>query len=391
MIKILTAISIIVVFSVLLVLKRALSILQEKQYHQAVEHHFFMEVLDKIFNHFLIWTLWKKIFTKTFVILSIMIASLFLYVRFELPIVPKVPNVVINHSDTVLLKRGAYLVENVATCTDCHSPRDVHFYSWPLVDEQKGAGGEFLSKSKGFDFPGESFTPNITPTNLGNWTDGEVYRLLTTGIRKDGSTVYHAMPFMAFSRADPNDIKAIIAYIRTLKPQPKNPASVTKVDYLTTLYNRAISREPSPVYLKDLKTKIDSGRYLVNMAGCNDCHSPKKFGDVLDKEKLLSGGIEFPMPTGGYTHSANLTPDESGLGPWSEEAFVAKFKSYNDAGMIQKIEPGMYSSLMPWYAFRKMTDRDLKSIYAYLRTIKPIYNPVVKFTKQSTKGKVDPE
>jgi hypothetical protein len=211
--------------------------------------------------------------------------------------------------------------------------------------------------------------------------------LLTTGIDKEGKTINHAMPFQNFSKADPGDIKAMIAYLRTLAPVANKPAGITKINFFHSLYNRTISRNVKPQYLKDLKTGIDSGRYLVTIASCNDCHTPKKWLEINDNKRILSGGLEFPLPTGGFVHSANLTPDESGLGAWTAETFVNKFKSYRDSGAIYKVDANSPNSLMPWSSYRYMKDNDLRAIYAYLKSIKPVYNPVVMFTRHSLKTK----
>lgn len=365
-----------------------LRILKEKDYHGAIQHSAFMRLMDKIFNDFFEWNRWKKILAVSFIVLVALVLTGLLVVRFAFPRVPALPAISINHGDSALLKRGAYLVESVAICTDCHSPRDVNVFSWPVIEEKKGAGAAFLSRKAGFPiFPGESFTPNITPAHLGNWTDAELYRLLTTGIRKDGTTVNHAMPFESFSQADPDDLKAIIAYIRTLQPVNAEPAGTTETMLLHSLYNRIISRKVRPVYLRDLKTAVDSGRYLVNLASCNDCHTPKKWIEINDESRKLSGGIEFPMPTGGFVHSANLTPDESGLGNWTAETFVNRFKSYTDSAALFTVEPGKLNSLMPWGVYRHMTEQDLRNIFAYLQSLKPVYNPVTKFTAEKIEKK----
>jgi mono/diheme cytochrome c family protein len=362
-----------------------LRLLKQKQFHSAIEHSRFMRLMDIIFNKFLTWRLWKKILPVSGLVVLMLAGGIYFYIRYALPKIPPVEDIVINHHDTALLNRGEYLVEHVAICVDCHSPRDVNYFSWPIVKGQKGAGGPFLSQKLGYAFPGESFVPNITPANLGSWSDGELYRLLTTGIDKNGKTVNHVMPFQNFAQADPTDLKAIIAYIRTLKPISNKPAGSTTINFFHSLYNRTIPRKTDPIYLDKLKTSIDSGYYLVTIASCNDCHTPKKWLEINDYSKRLSGGIEYPLPTGGFVHSANLTPDESGLGTWSETAFINKFRSYRDSGAIYKVAPNELNSLMPWSTYAYMTDNDLHAIYTYLKSIKPVYNPVVKFTSQSIK------
>ncbi|MND63089.1 Fructose dehydrogenase cytochrome subunit precursor [compost metagenome] len=389
-IVLLTLLFLIFLVIVFILIDRMLEVLKQKQYHEAIQYDPFMRAVDWIFNSFFEWKRWKKYIFVSLTITILVMGIGICFIQFVLPLPPKVIEVNINHQDTNLLARGKYLVEHVAICTDCHSPRDTSRYSWPVIAEQAGAGAPFLSKKGGFDFPGESFTPNITPAGeIGEWTDTELYHLLATGIRPDGSTVNHAMPFEAFGQADPEDLKAIIVYLRTLDPIHNSPVGKTQIDYFYQLTNRLIQRTPKPIYKSDLKNAVDSGKYLVTLAACNDCHTPKKWDDSFDTKRALIGGIEFPMPTGGFVHSANLTPDESGIGDWSEEAFVNRFLSYRDSSAIYKVPKGSVNSLMPWSAFRYIEEADLRRIYAYLKTLPPIYNPVVKFTKESYSIKKD--
>jgi mono/diheme cytochrome c family protein len=376
---------VIILIAALLTIRNDLRFLKLKQFQAAIDQSRFLRLMEYIFGTYFIWRFWKKLIPVVLLIIVVLSGLAYLYIRYTLPKVPPIPEIVINHQDSSLLKRGEYLAEHVSICVDCHSLRNVNYFSWPFIESQKGAGGPFLSQKLGYTFPGESFTPNITPANLGSWSDGEVYRLLTTGIDKDGKTINHAMPFQNFSHLDPTDAKAIIAYIRTLPAIKNSPAGVTKINFFHSLYNRTISREVKPIYLNSLKTAIDSGHYLVTIASCNDCHTPKKWLEINDTSRLLSGGLEFPLPTGGFVHSANLTPDESGLESWTEATFIKKFKSYQDSGTIYKVSPNSYNSLMPWSDYDAIKENDLKAIYAYLRSIRPVYNPVVVFTNKSVK------
>jgi hypothetical protein len=139
------------------------------------------------------------------------------------------------------------------------------------------------------------------------------------------------------------------------------------------------------------------GKYLVTIMGCNDCHSPKKFGPqgpVPDPERLLSGHpSDSPLPTvdktrigpwlwfndqstafvgpWGASFAANLTPDATGIGNWSEEQFKkamqqGKYKGLDNSRPL--LPP------MPWPAYRQLADQDLKAIFAYLRSLKPVKN-----------------
>ena len=141
------------------------------------------------------------------------------------------------------------------------------------------------------------------------------------------------------------------------------------------------------------------GEYLVTIGGCNDCHTPFKMGPngpEPDMSRALSGHPEsMPMPeapklpagpwiwTGAATNTAfagpwgvsfarNLTPEQlTGTGIWTEEMFIKTLRTGKHWGVSRPILPPM-----PWQNYAKATDEDLKSIYAYLRTLKPIKNQV---------------
>jgi len=144
---------------------------------------------------------------------------------------------------------------------------------------------------------------------------------------------------------------------------------------------------------------VERGRYLVSVMGCNDCHTPMKMGPQgpePDMTRMLSGhpeqvgALSAPSMNGGpwmwtstatntafagpwgISYTANLTPDQNtGLGIWTEDMFVQAIKTGKHMGTSRPILPPM-----PWPAFRTATDEDLRSIYQYLRTIKPIANHV---------------
>ncbi|HVT41157.1 MAG TPA: c-type cytochrome, partial [Gemmatimonadaceae bacterium] len=143
------------------------------------------------------------------------------------------------------------------------------------------------------------------------------------------------------------------------------------------------------------------GAYLVSMAGCHDCHSPKLFtaaGPVPDTTRLLSGhpasdklpdiprnvvgpGKWGALTSGDFTawvgpwgvsFTANLTPDVTGLGAWNDSIFIQTIRNGKHMGTGRDILPPM-----PWPVYAHMTDDDLRAVFAYLRTLKPIQNVVL--------------
>lgn len=151
---------------------------------------------------------------------------------------------------------------------------------------------------------------------------------------------------------------------------------------------------------KASKGDVARGGYLVNLGGCHDCHSPKQMtsqGPTLDQTRLLSGhrtGAQLPaVPTGvigpngwgaitnaeltawvgpwGTTFAWNLTPDKTGLGAWTEEQFIKTMRTGKHLGVGRPILPPM-----PWQSIGALTDRDLRAIFAYLRSLPPVENQV---------------
>jgi len=150
-----------------------------------------------------------------------------------------------------------------------------------------------------------------------------------------------------------------------------------------------------------MQKMIERGKFLVTIGGCNDCHTPKIMtpqGPVIDESKALSGapsenvvpaipeGVLGPGKWGalatpdlttwagpwGVSFSRNLTPDvATGLGSWTEAMFVKALKTGKDMGEGRPILPPM-----PWDQIGKLPENDLKAIFAYLRTLKPIKNAI---------------
>ncbi|MBD0832419.1 c-type cytochrome [Aestuariibaculum sediminum] len=155
-----------------------------------------------------------------------------------------------------------------------------------------------------------------------------------------------------------------------------------------------------PTIVKDVTIDpVKRGEHLVNAIGCHDCHTPKKFtenGMELDLDRLLSGhpadevlppydettaksyllfnmGLTAATGPWGTSFGANLTPHATGIGSWNEAQFLTAIKK----GLYKGME-GSRPLLppMPWQSYKNLPDDDLKAIFAYLKTIKPIENLV---------------
>jgi mono/diheme cytochrome c family protein len=297
-----------------------------------------------------------KILGILLAVLIIGVAAIAAYIKLALPNVGDAPNLKVEIT-TEKVKRGEYLANNVMVCMDCHSTRNFNEFSGPLVGGTLGKGGEVFDATMGF--PGTFYAANITPAGIGNWTDGEIFRAITTGVRKSGKPIFPVMPHHNYGKLDAKDIEAVIAYLRSLPPiEHKVPES--KADFPM---NFIINTIPAKANLAPMPPKSDSlayGKYLLTAASCGDCHTPFEEGKYVE-ELFLAGGRIFELPAGTLV-SANITPDaETGIGNWTKEAFIQRFATFRDsANAHQKVDfMKEYNSIMPWVMYAGMTDEDL--------------------------------
>ena len=160
---------------------------------------------------------------------------------------------------------------------------------------------------------------------------------------------------------------------------------------------RAVS--PDPVDPVVVARRVARGAHLVQTMGCNDCHTPWKMGQngpEPDMTRALTGhpsDLKMPpaptLPPGpwmvtvaatntawagpwGVSFTANLTPDkETGLGAWTEEMFIATMKTGRHQGKGRPLLPPM-----PYPMLAALDDEDIKSVFAYLQSLKPVHNQV---------------
>ncbi len=266
------------------------------------------------------------------------------------------------------IERGRYLAHHVAVCIDCHSQRDWSLFSGPPIDGTWGQGGEVFDQK--FGFPGKFVAKNITPHGVGDWTDGELLRAITTGVNREGEPFFPIMPYPSYGTVDKEDILSIIAYIRGLKPiETKPEASVA--DFPMNFIMRTIPKEAQFQKKPAKSNKVEYGKYLVTFAGCAECHTQQVKGQKVEGMEF-AGGFEFKMPNGS-NFSKNITPHKtSGIGNWTEEMFVGRFKAYVDSNYVpQKYTEKDIPTPMPWVMYGGMEEEDLAAIFAYLQTLAP--------------------
>ena len=275
-------------------------------------------------------------------------------------------------ADSARIAHGKYLALGPAHCSHCHAPMS------ELATIE--AGGE-ASLAGGFGLeidPGKFNAPNITSdkeSGIGNYSDGELYRMMRYNINHKGQAVFDFMPFINMSD---EDIYSIIAYLRSLDPV-KQKAESSEYSFIgkAVLAMGAIKPGvPDAPVLKTIKKEvsINYGKYLAYaVANCRGCHTNRdmKTGEYIGAE--YAGGLKFGpdnLTQGDVFITPNLTPDEETgiMTNWSEAQFVMRMKG----GRIHDFSP------MPWGAFRQMEDDDLKAVYMYLKSLDPVKNDVGK-------------
>ena len=264
------------------------------------------------------------------------------------------------------LAHGEYLARAVMGCLDCHTEHDWKAPGGALVAGRDGAGQIF----PGEGFPGRIVANNLTPdpeTGAGNWTDDQFARAIREGIGHDGRTLFPLMPYPNFRQMSDEDLASLVVFLRSL-PAVKNPLPSTEIAFPVKYLIRGLPNPlKGPVLPRDLSTPEKRGQYLVTLASCADCHTPMVNGQPED-DKAFAGGMEFKGPWGDV-QSANITPDKTGISYYDENRFIEALRT----GLVmgRPLNP-----IMPWDSYRHMTDEDLKAIFAYLRTVKPVVNRV---------------
>lgn len=175
---------------------------------------------------------------------------------------------------------------------------------------------------------------------------------------------------------------------------------ITLLCSLPFLFAACHNQQPSNANIANTAAIVKQGEHLVTIMGCNDCHSPKQMGaqgPEIIAEKMLSGypadrpvvqfdskllkegfGMFYPDLTAaagpwGVSFAANLTPDETGIGNWTEAQFkkaITEGKSKGLDGSRSLLPP------MPWQNYTALTDDEIHAIFLYLKSIPPVSNLV---------------
>ncbi len=264
------------------------------------------------------------------------------------------------------LARGRYLFNGLTGCVECHSQRDMNQHGWPVTAGTEGGGQIFTLDG----LPGRVVAPNITPdaeTGSGAWTDDELARAIREGIGHDGKALFPLMPYSEFRYLSDEDLASIIVYIRTLTPIHKKLPKTEITFPVNYLIRSAPDPITQPVSAPDSRDKVQWGGYIARIGGCIFCHTPDEHGSPLPGMDF--GGGKVFSEGGHLAASANITPDASGISYYSEETFLQVLRTgYVGARPL--------SPIMPYALLKSVSDDDLRALFAFLRTVRPVKHRV---------------
>ena len=258
-----------------------------------------------------------------------------------------------------LVARGKYLAR-AADCIGCHMT----------------ARGNAFAGGLAFKLPvGTLYSTNITPdreTGIGEWTDDEFVKAMHEGVGRNGTRLYPAFPYSAYTLLTRNDVLAIKAYLFSLKPihyrPPENDMMFpfnqrSLMGLWNMLYNPVQRFQPNI----DRPPVWNRGAYLVEALGhCGECHTPRTLLQGLDEDKKFGGA----MIEGWKAY--NMTSDRhSGIGAWSDDELVEYLSTGHAEGRSTAVGPmGPVVS----NSLRFLTRDDIQAMVAYLRTAPPIHD-----------------
>ena len=253
-----------------------------------------------------------------------------------------------------LTQRGAYLVNGIMNCGNCHSPQT----------PDGALAGAFLSGGPAIPTPVfTAYPPNITPdaaTGIGGWTEAEIVTALREGRTPDGRILRPPMPVGLYRVLSDRDASAVAAYLKSLPPTVNKVPQASYRSAVPARYGPPLDAVSDP----DPADRIAYGAYLVRIGHCMQCHTPlDSQGQRDDGHRLGAGGLRMDGVFGTVI-TPNITPDvETGIGGWNDTEIRA--------ALTKGLAPGgrTLSSPMPSRYLATMHRDDVDAVIAYLHTL----------------------
>jgi mono/diheme cytochrome c family protein len=264
-----------------------------------------------------------------------------------------------------IVERGKYLAD-AGNCFSCHTTE---------------AGAPYTGGVP-FETPfGTIYSTNITPdekTGIGSWSRQQFRRALHEGIAADGSFLFPAFPYTAYTKVSDADVDAIYAFLRTLKPvryTPPENGFIFSMRWPMRIWNSMFFKEGRFVADSKQTPEWNRGAYLVEGLGhCGACHSPRNYMMAEISEQALEGGVisDKVAPNKVRPWSAvNLTPSKNGLGSWS----VTDLTKYLHSGFSPRAGTFGPMNEVIVNSLKKLSAEDVRAMAVYLKSL-----PVKEYT-----------
>lgn len=262
--------------------------------------------------------------------------------------------------DPAVVERGRYLSEAVLACGMCHTARDTTRFGGP--ESGPALAGACFGEEWGV--PGRVCAPNITSDpehGIGSWTDAELLSALREGKGRDGRTLFPMMPYVEWRALSDEDARAVVAHLRQVPPVKSSVQRSEVPDEVYADIKDLAEPLPGPVPGPG-GDAVERGRYLATIAQCAFCHA-----GMGEPPAPFAGGRPAPTPQGDEV-VPSLLPKGPVLRGLSEDAFVARFTAFKDLAPAPARKGQVNKLAMPWAAFARMHEDDLRAVYRYLRT-----------------------
>jgi len=175
------------------------------------------------------------------------------------------------------------------------------------------------------------------------------------------------MPYTHYREMSDEDLASVVVYLRSL-PAVRNQLPKSEIIFPVRYLIRGVPQPvTSPVADPNPSDPVARGAHLVSLAGCPDCHTPQVKGENVAGMDF-AGGFAFPGPWG-YVATANITPDASGISYYDEGLFLEVLHS-------GQVKARKLNATMPVMIYQNLTDDDMKAMFAYLKTVKPVKHRV---------------
>jgi mono/diheme cytochrome c family protein len=257
------------------------------------------------------------------------------------------------------IERGRYLVDAVMVCDGCHTPRGPA----GLDMERRFSGGSIVWDTPAYTVRGSNITPD-RDTGIGTWSEDDIKRLLTTGVRPNGVPVAPQMPYAFYRILTPGDLDAIAIYLKTIKPTANQ---VPPPVYKATSYPEPLPGAETSIGDRVPQDLVERGFYLATLAHCMECHSRKPDGVQDFQNWWGKGGHDMKGPWGSVVVPNISSHKEKGVGAWTDAELKRVFiEGLGRDGRVLK------QPMARQRYFSKMTEQDLNALVAWVRSIPPI-------------------